>query len=263
MLIEESRRRTAPYKRGGESRPSTNISELRHTAANDDTQTKKESPGPIDEHSGTVSQAEVMMSKMLLARFEQLVRECAEKDRLLAEKQEELHELASERDEYRSSYNRSLDIERELRDDYNRIESALGNVRSDRDDYSRQFDQAQRTIADLKAKLPPPAPPADWEGIADKLVENDSLTPPNLAEGWTQPRWEQKLQRIKEFREKTGSGLKEGKEAIEAAAMRRLNRFNKPTLGDMVRSKFGEAVIGPKQPATECPDDCDCKGGPG
>jgi hypothetical protein len=68
---------------------------------------------------------------------------------------------------------------------------------------------------------------SEWDAIADELVKDDKLGPPPrdaCAKGSRFPVYENKIQRIKEFRDRTGAGIEESKEAIEDASLRKWNK---------------------------------------
>jgi ribosomal protein L7/L12 len=149
----------------------------------------------------------------LMDRFEQLVVENhklkEEVDSLkasLSDEYEYVKDLREQRDQFEVKYHDAKckveDIQKSL-DYYKKLYVARGD----------ELVKLWNRIHDLSAKL---ANSEEFKNIADRLIENDD------------PKTYNKIGRIKEFREQTMCGLREAKQAIEAAMERKIEKANQP-----------------------------------
>lgn len=125
-----------------------------------------------------------------LDRFEQLVIENA---RL----KEEVHDLKCD------LQSRTLDLEHER--------SSTNYYRNQYNSVCERNSALSAKIDELNARL---INSGEWSAIADQLLKNDVLN--------EKGEFNFKIERIKQFREKLHCGLKEAKDAIEAAVKRKM-----------------------------------------
>jgi len=154
----------------------------------------------------------------LLDRFEQLVIENAR----LKEENDHLKDVIGEEcahsSQLREEINSLKDQVHDLKCHLQSRTLDLEHERSSTNYYRTQYNYVNETnrvlsakIDDLNARL---INSGEWSAIADQLLEKDVLN--------EKGEFNFKIQRIKEFREKLHCGLKEAKDAIEAAMNRKM-----------------------------------------
>lgn len=191
------------------------------------------------------------MSKMFIARFEALVLECAKLQERLQEKEIQFQEEIGHSNRLSDTCDKLREEIRNLDDRLNDQASALSSAKSDvryyRDAYDREVAASTKMREELRKyrTLYPTPEESEWATIADELVKNDKLEPPSKPDqynpnGGKFPVYPNKLGRIKEFRERTHSGLKEAKDAIEEASLRRWKKEHGQTLGELIKEKLGD-----------------------
>lgn len=166
------------------------------------------------------------MSKKLIARFEELVREV---DRLQTRLDSQGEELHDEKATARQLYNENGMLRDNVRDLEHKLTFAENRAVDSRY-YRDQYDKLSAENSKLKSELfkyrtqfPTPET-SDWVKIADELVKDDILETHEGNNTGFPFFHKEKIGRIKDFRTRTGSGLKEAKEAIEAATSRKWDK---------------------------------------
>jgi len=156
-----------------------------------------------------------------LDRFEQLVLEVAD----LKRDNERLRVDLRDANEKLGDRNAALeDDRREIRE-----------LAADRAHYMSECDKLriENNFLRINPTSPPgatPIPSDQWEALANSMIANDDDMVVQRSEYGNHCSWTNKIQRVKEFRVAAGCGLKEAKDAIEAAALRKcgVKRYDNP-----------------------------------
>mgnify|MGYP001397168768 CR=1 FL=1 len=159
--------------------------------------------------------------KSLLARFEALVIANHVLTEELTSVKDTLAEECSHSSEVRQERNKLSDENYDLRQDLARAKGQADNYRAAMERLQGELRIANDKIYALRAANPP----KDWTEVADRLVKDIPFE--NLkvdtAYGNTYITFDSKIELIKCHRMECHCGLKEAKDAVEAAAMRRYN----------------------------------------